>query len=217
MRASSTNSWSSRSRRAPPRRPTATVLEDAIAAVLEGRAENDAFNRLILDARHGPARGRAAPRLVPLSAPGRPDLWPDHGGRRAAPRARRRAGADRPFLRRARSRRHARRRRRAGRQGDRQGARRGLGDRRRPHPARDQGRGRGDAAHQRLHARGRRSAGVQARQPQGARPSRPAAVARDLGLFARASRASICAPARSRAAGCAGPTGATTSAPKSSG
>ena len=43
-----------------------------------------------------------------------------------------------------------------------------------------------------------------------------AAAVRDLGVLARTSRACTCGSARSPAAGCAGPTGARTSAPRSS-
>jgi NAD-specific glutamate dehydrogenase len=39
---------------------------------------------------------------------------------------------------------------------------------------------------------------------------------REIWVYSPASRASICAPARSRAAGCAGPIAATISAPRSS-
>ncbi len=48
------------------------------------------------------------------------------------------------------------------------------------------------------------------------RPARAAAEVRDLRLLARGSRACTCASARWRAAACAGPTDATTSAPRSS-
>ena len=51
----------------------------------------------------------------------------------------------------------------------------------------------------------------------GARPARAACRGARSGSIRRASRASTCAPARSRAAACAGPTGATISAPRSSG
>ena len=51
--------------------PDADVIEGAIAAVLDGRAENDAFNELVLVARPRPAGDRLVPRLVPLSAPDR--------------------------------------------------------------------------------------------------------------------------------------------------
>ena len=49
------------------------------------------------------ARGRAVPRLVPLSAPDRPVLLAGHRRRRAAPRARGHQGPDRPVRRDARS------------------------------------------------------------------------------------------------------------------
>ena len=95
-------------------------------------------------------------------------------------------------------------------------ARRGRRDRRRPHPA--------------PHPR------ASSRRPCAPTPSRPPAPKRwpssstaprcracrrrcpgaRSGSTARASRASICAAARSRAAACAGPTGATISAPRSS-
>ena len=61
-----------------------------------------------------PRCGRAVPRLVPLSAPGRPDLWPGDRRRCAAARAEGRGGADRP-VRRARTIRRARARRRRSR------------------------------------------------------------------------------------------------------
>jgi glutamate dehydrogenase len=115
------------------------------------------------------------------------------------------------------ARRQGRRRDQGRGKGDRRRARPGLGDRRRPHPAALRGVIARDAAHQRLAPAGQRRSRSRSIQRQGPRPAGAAAVARDLGLFARASRASICAPARSRAAACAGPTGATISAPRSSG
>jgi hypothetical protein len=95
-------------------------------------------------------------------------------------------------------------------------ARQGRGDRRRPHPAAD---ARVVEATLRTNAFAparRRGARVQDRFASWSRACRAGAVARDLGLFARASRASTCAAARSPAAACAGPTGATISAPRSS-
>ena len=61
-----------------------------------------------------------------------------------------------------------------------------------------------------------RTSSLQARPAGGARPAGAAADVRDLGLLARGSRACTCASARSPAAGCAGATGARTSAPRSS-
>ena len=58
-------------------------------SVLEGEAENDAFNQLIVVGRRStPRDGRAVPRLVPLSAPDRPRLsrWSPWSTRCAARR-----------------------------------------------------------------------------------------------------------------------------------
>ena len=55
---------------------------------------------------------------------------------------------------------------------------------------------------------------LQVRSGEGAGPAEAAAVPRDLRVLARASKACTCASARSRAAACAGRTGARTSAPK---
>ena len=78
----------------------------------------------------------------------------------------------------------------------------------------------GDAAHQLLPDRRRRRrctpTWLQARAVVDPRPARAAARVRDLRLLARASRACTCASARSPAVACAGPTDATTSAPRSS-
>ena len=117
-----------------------------------------------------------------------------------------------PAVRRARARRPWQ-----AREGDRRRPRQGRGDRRGSDPPAAPRSRRGDSAHQRLRAR--RAA---RRWPSSSTAPRcpdlpaAAAVARDLGLFARASRASICAAARSPAAACDGPTGATISAPRSS-
>ena len=54
------------------------VVEQALAAVLEGRAENDAFNRLIVDAGLAPQAVELLRRVVPLPAPDRHVLRPDN-------------------------------------------------------------------------------------------------------------------------------------------
>ena len=107
----------------------------------------------------------------------------------------------------------------AGRRGHR-GARRRGEPRPRPHPAGAAGAGAGDRAHQPLPARpGRRSRSRTWRSSSTRRgcPTcpRPGPGTRSS-CTARASRACTCASARSPAAGCAGPTGATTSAPRCS-
>ena len=72
--------------------------------MLGGSAENDEFNQLVLLAGIDPKRGRLAARLVPLFAPDRKLVRPGHGGRCAAPRARRDRRAGRPVPRRPRPR-----------------------------------------------------------------------------------------------------------------
>ena len=79
----------------------------------------------------------------------------------------------------------------------------------------------GDPAHQLLPARAPTAQPhalrvVEVRPAGHPRPARAPPGVRDLGLLARGSRACTCASARSPAAGCAGPTGARTSAPRSS-
>ncbi len=160
------------------------LVEDAIAAVLEGVAENDAFNRLIVEAGMRPASVvlfRAWFRYLRQTGMNYGLATVVDALRRAPAVA---AALIERFRRGARSRargqgRYGDRSRRAG---DRRGARRGLRDRRRPHPAHDPRRGAGDAAHQRLRARRRRGARVQDGQRQGPRPAPAVAVARDLGL-----------------------------------
>ena len=69
------------------------------------------------------------------------------------------------------------------------------------------------AAHQLLP--GARPPGLQDRQRRGRRDARAAPLARDLRAFRRAWRAATCAPGPSRAAASAGPTGGRISAPRS--
>ena len=99
-------------------------------------------------------------------------------------------------------------------------ARRGHQPRRGPDPARSAPRRRGDAAHELLPGgAGRRAQAVAARQARpGAdpRPAAPAADVRDLRLLAPCRGRPPARRARSRAAACAGPTAARTSAPRSS-
>ena len=96
----------------------------------------------------------------------------------------------------------------------------GLQPRPRPHPALLPDQHPRDAAHQLLPDRRRRPTAAAALAEDGPvgdpRPARAAAEVRDLRLLARASRACTCASARWRAVACAGPTDATTSAPRSS-
>ena len=73
-----------------------------------------------------------------------------------------------------------------------------------------------DPADQRLCPRSARGARLQARFGARPRPAQAGAVARDLRLFAPGRRHPPARRARSPAAACAGPTGATTSAPKCS-
>ena len=165
------------------------------------------------------ARGRLAARALSLSAPAATRLHHLHRGRRAAPRARGHARPDRPAARAPRPGLRGRPRRgRSGgdRRGDPQRPGRGRGDRRRPHAAallaRRSRRSCGPTPSPRRRARRWRSSSIQRSFP--ACPSRCRGAR--SGSIRRASRASICAPARSRAAACAGPTGATISAPRSS-
>ena len=76
------------------------LFEEAFLAVVDGRAEDDGFNRLVLTAGLGVARGRAAARVRPLPAPDGHAVQPDvhrgraeraHGDRAPARRAVRRA------------------------------------------------------------------------------------------------------------------------------
>ena len=198
-------------------------IERAIAAVLVGEAEDDAFNRLIAAVGHERAAGELAARVLSLHAPERAEFRDRHGGRRAGRCARGRARPGRTVRRAPRSRAQVRPRGGGGRgrRGDPAGPRGGHRDQRRPPAAPLPGRGRGDPAHQRLRAgaqgRSRDRAGVQARFRARARPAARRCRGARSGSIRRGSRASTCAPARSRAAACAGPTGATTSAPRCSG
>ena len=183
------------------------------------RAENDEFNQLVLYAGARYAGGGLAPRLVPLSAPDRKQLRPDHHRRRAAPGARRDARADRRLFTAA----HDpvdQQPRQGGRRAPRRLHRRagqGPVDRRRPHPAPAQRAGRRDRPHQRLF---RRRAPRRWRSRSTARWSRAFRAPvpwREIWVYSPAGRGhSPARRARSPAAGFAGPTGATISAPKSS-
>ena len=193
--------------------PTPATLEDAIAAVLEGRAENDAFNRLIVDAAMDPQSVVLLRAWFRYLRQGGHDLWNGHRGRRA--------GAARLLVATALIDRFAAAHdpRSQGSTSDADAAiERGLDavsaidDDRilRAYRARC----RGDAAHQCLRPRRRRSAGVQARQSSDPRPARPRAVARDLGLFAARRGHSPARRTRRARGACAGPTGVTISASK---
>ena len=96
----------------------------------------------------------------------------------------------------------------------------GRQPRRGSHPSPLRQRGPGRDPHQFLSTRPRRTAERPHRrqvcEPQARRYAVAAAALRDLRLFARGSRACICASARWRAAASAGPTGRRISAPKSS-
>ena len=165
----------------------ATLVEQAIADVLEGKAENDPFNQLIVSARLDPREimlfrawfrylrqtGLSYSLVTVVDALRRaPEVTKGLIALFDAMHDPARGGA-------------ARRSGQGGREEDRQGPRRRRGDRRGPHLAPDPRRHRGDAAHQRLRAVGRRGARLQARIRAGARPAGAGAVARDLGLFAQ--------------------------------
>ena len=93
--ATSTNSccrWRP-GRRSSARCSSADADRGGDRRVLEGEPRTTMFNQLIVLGRPEPARGGAAARLVPLSAPDRPVLFDRDRGRRAAPRARRRPAA----------------------------------------------------------------------------------------------------------------------------
>ncbi len=86
----------------------AATIESAIAAVLNDQGEDDAFNRLVVAARHGCPRGGMAARHLPLPAPDRYGLHDLYGRGRSRPRT---AGNTRPHRavhRHARSRVHRR-------------------------------------------------------------------------------------------------------------
>ena len=191
-----------------------------------GEAESDGFNALVLRRRADLAAGDGAARLREVPAPGRDDLQPGlHRGRasrrtRTSPRCW--CSCSRPGSTRPRS--------GAGQRGRSTALLEEIDAARSTQVASlDQDRilrsflgvDPGDPAHQLLPAR-RRTAGrksyvvVQARPAADARPAGAAAAVRDLGLLARGSRACTCGSARSPAAGCAGPTGARTSAPRCS-
>jgi glutamate dehydrogenase len=216
-RARSTTSASAcRGDDAEPLLARAAPIELAIDAVINARAEDDVFNRLII------STGLAAQETDWLRALYRYlrqtsiafTIYTVVDALRGAPAVTRalvdlfRARHDPAF---------DRDRAAGGGQGGGRhprGACGGRGDQRRPAAAALLGDHRCDPAHQRLHAgRGRcASPSSSTRRSCQACPSR-CRGARSSSIRA-ASRASTCAPARSRAAGCAGPTGATTSAPK---
>ena len=194
-------------------------IEEAISGVLNARAEDDVFNRLVVAIGLAAQGSGLAARLLPLSAPGRHRLHHLHRGRCAGRRAQGDARADRPVRRAARS--------------CLQG-RPGQGDRRAATMQSAPGwpkstainddrllrlywttRAR-DPAHQRLRPARRRGAGLQVRFRAGARPAQAACRGARSSSIRAGSKASTCAPGRSRAAACAGPTGATISAPKCS-
>ena len=198
----------------------AAMIEEAIASVLRGEAENDAFNQLIIIAGLEPAGGGLAARLVPLhcARPGSLTRWSPWSTRWAARRPRPSALVDLfcalhdPVAARASARPRRSPRRRVRRCAARTCA--AIDDDRILRLMRVGGRG--DAAHQRLRPGGRRGAGVQDRFSSRCRGFPRRSRSAKSGSIRRASRASTCAAARSPAAGFAGPTGATISAPKSS-
>ncbi len=193
------------------------VIEGAIAAVLQRHAEDDEFNQLVLFAGLDPqpvvwlrawfrylrqtgvayglvddgrrAEAHARPRPARWSAGSPPLTIPARDGRKAAVDEARGRVRNRTQQRQV--------------------------DRRRPHPAPVPQRGRSDPAHQRLPSGPGRSAGVQARSDPRSGPSRRRSPIAKSGSTARASRASTCVADRLPAAGFAGPTGATISAPRS--
>ena len=139
-----------------------------------------------------------------------------HPAARAALRGALRPGPQRP----RRRRRGAYGAGRGDRHPDPAGARRRRQPRPRPDPALLPDPHPGHAAHQLLPARRRRQAPrlhvVQARAVGDPRPARSRGRASRSSSTRRGSRACTCASARSRAAACAGPTAATTSAPRCS-
>ena len=197
------------------------LFEDVFLAVWRGLADNDGYNALAQTAGAVVARDRHPARLWPLSAAGRHPAKPGLHRRGAQPLSGDRAGAVHAV-------RHALRSGRAegsrghgqAPQGQDQGCAGGGAQyrRRHHHPALPQP-DRSLAAHQPFRCRnlfGRPFAGHQARFAGRRRPAGAAAVARDLCLRRRRSRACICASARWRAAACAGPTGRRTTAPRCS-
>ena len=208
------------------------LFQDTVAAVWNGRNESDGFNALVLAAgltwrqatvlrayakymrqggtpvRAGLHRGRAAQQRG------------DHALPRAAVR-----GAVRPRPARPQRRRHPCRQRGAAGQVRRpRGAhrarpRRGLEPRPRPDPAVLPDRHPRDAAHQLLRHRLRRASRSTGSRSRSTRPRSRSCPSRGRSSRSSsthpASRACTCASARSPAAGCAGPTDATTSAPRS--
>ncbi len=199
---------------------------DTVRLLWRAQIEQDGFNALVVQADLTWWQANILRDVREVPAPGRHDLQPGlhRAGARRAPRHRVLAGRPVRVALRSRARDGTRRLDGAGR-GHRGAPRAGLepgpgldpalAARARPRHAADE-----RLPHGRLPGRrgGRAPPGGrgQARSAPGAGPARTAARASRSGSTRRASRACTCASARSRAAGCAGPTAARTSAPRSS-
>ena len=200
------------------------LFQDAIRAVWEGFNEIDGFNALVLARRADLAAGDAAARLREVHAAGRLAVRPrlHRGGAAQQRRHHPAAGAAlRGPLRPGASTATPADARDGDRGADRPGARRRREPRPRPDPALLPDPHPRDAAHQLLPARRRRRRPrpyISLKLEPDAIPDLPAAAAevRDLRVLAAGRGRRTCASARSRAAGCAGRTGATTSAPRCS-